>query len=304
MVGWDTFYTCAMSITAEMAGMIDSRRDTPSGNVLEDTLEAMEVLPLHFKRNCKMIRELDVHSTKANREVLELQRSVLGRLRQQRKTPSQQVIVEEEQDLRKLARIQELYYELYSHSLEKQAVAQQSSSLLSRHLARLEDDCASLEAELRAKGALSEAAHCAPGDEVAARPNIQENLWLLSSVVRYVADGSDQYEVCDIENRTQRLLLPVQQCVNVPSTDEAASTSGRGISKGDRVIALYPDTTSFYFATVMSVPRGRGCAGALNVTVMVQFDDDHDETGVIPNRPCPAKYVLQLVETDDSWLDS
>ena len=43
--------------------MIDSRRDAPSGNVLEDTLESWEVMPLHFKRNCKMIRELDVHST-------------------------------------------------------------------------------------------------------------------------------------------------------------------------------------------------------------------------------------------------
>lgn len=283
--------------------MIDSRRDAPSGNVLEDTLESWEVMPLHFKRNCKMIRELDVHSTKANKEVLDLQRSLLGRLRQQRKASSGKVVVEDEQDLRKLARVQELYYTLYSHSLEKQALAQQSSSLLSRHLARLQEDCATLEADLRAKGALSEAGHCGPGDEVAARPNVQENLWLLSSVVRYVADGSDQYEVCDIENRTQRLLLPVHQCVIVPSTDEAASTSGRGISKGDRVIALYPDTTSFYFATVMSVPRGRGCAGALDAVVMVQFDDDHDETGVIPNRPCPAKYVLQLVETDDSWLD-
>ena len=59
--------------------MIDSRRDAPSGNVLEDTLESWEVMPLHFKRNCKMIRELDVHSTKANKEVLDLQRSLLGR---------------------------------------------------------------------------------------------------------------------------------------------------------------------------------------------------------------------------------
>jgi hypothetical protein len=49
-----------------------------------------------------------------------------------------------------------------------------------------------------------------------------------------------------------------------------------------RVVALYPDTTTFYLA-IVSVASKRG-SGTGTQQVSVQFDDDQDDTGVIPHR--------------------
>jgi Ca2+/Na+ antiporter len=54
---------------------------------------------------------------------------------------------------------------------------------------------------------------------------------------------------------------------------------------GDRVIAIYPNTTSFYSSTVVVAPR----QSAARVTV--KFDDDEDESGTIPEHRIARRYV-------------
>ena len=62
------------------------------------------------------------------------------------------------------------------------------------------------------------------------------------------------------------------------------------LSKGDEVFAVYPDTTSFYQATVVQAPRKT--AGAAGQFVMVNFVDDSDEYGVTHDKAVPLKHVM------------
>jgi len=66
------------------------------------------------------------------------------------------------------------------------------------------------------------------------------------------------------------------------------------------VFAVYPDTTSFYQASVVSVPRkttgaaaAAGGAGASGAFVMVNFVDDSDEFGVTHDKAVPMKHVIR-----------
>ena len=63
------------------------------------------------------------------------------------------------------------------------------------------------------------------------------------------------------------------------------------LSKGDVVFAVYPDTTAFYQASVVQAPRKTAGTSTINF-VMVNFVDDHDEHGNIPNRPVPIQHVM------------
>jgi len=58
-------------------------------------------------------------------------------------------------------------------------------------------------------------------------------------------------------------------------------------------MAVYPDTTSFYEATVAKPAKIDLKSGAGGV-VEVNFKDDHDEFGIIPERPVFLHQVLLL----------
>ena len=58
------------------------------------------------------------------------------------------------------------------------------------------------------------------------------------------------------------------------------------LQRGDAVFAVYPDTTSFYQASVVQAPRKVGAGEAF---VMVNFVDDADEQGVY--APCHLREV-------------
>ena len=63
---------------------------------------------------------------------------------------------------------------------------------------------------------------------------------------------------------------------------------GAKFSRGEEVLAVYPDTTSFYPAQVAQAKKGV-------VGVHVQFDgDDIDGFGLVPVRIIPVKYVIRM----------
>ena len=73
----------------------------------------------------------------------------------------------------------------------------------------------------------------------------------------------------------------------------SANGEGARLTKGEEVLAVYPDTTSFYTATVTQPPRRGGAAGP--TCCCVQFVDDADETGITPDRQVPLRYVIRPV---------
>lgn len=64
----------------------------------------------------------------------------------------------------------------------------------------------------------------------------------------------------------------------------------KNLSRGDVVLAVYPDTTSFYQAMVSQVPRKVGGGGSF---VMVQFIDDSDEHGITHEKAVLMQHVMR-----------
>lgn len=59
------------------------------------------------------------------------------------------------------------------------------------------------------------------------------------------------------------------------------------LSKGDSVYAVYPDTTSFYPATVVQSTTQRKAP-----VVLVHFVDDADEFGVTHDKAVPLQLIM------------
>lgn len=78
-------------------------------------------------------------------------------------------------------------------------------------------------------------------------------------------------------------VLPEAQVVILGGVDRVA--------KGESIYAVYPDTTSFYQATVVQIPK-KSPNGEL--CCMVHFKDDGDEHGVTHEKPVLMKHVMRL----------
>eukprot|EP00573_Skeletonema_grethae_P007137 CAMPEP_0201696086 /NCGR_PEP_ID=MMETSP0578-20130828/7854_1 /ASSEMBLY_ACC=CAM_ASM_000663 /TAXON_ID=267565 /ORGANISM="Skeletonema grethea, Strain CCMP 1804" /LENGTH=342 /DNA_ID=CAMNT_0048182027 /DNA_START=1 /DNA_END=1029 /DNA_ORIENTATION=- len=63
---------------------------------------------------------------------------------------------------------------------------------------------------------------------------------------------------------------------------------GKRLRKGSRVYAIYPKTTTFYCATVIDCTTY--CRNQDDV-IVVEFDDDEDDSGIVPQRHIPARFV-------------
>ena len=63
----------------------------------------------------------------------------------------------------------------------------------------------------------------------------------------------------------------------------------RNLSRGDVIFAVYPDTTSFYQATVVQAPRKASGGSSF---VMVHFVDDSDEHGVTHEKAVLTNQIM------------
>lgn len=71
------------------------------------------------------------------------------------------------------------------------------------------------------------------------------------------------------------------------------------LNKGETIYAVYPDTTSFYQATVVvSTNKKQSASNAQQQQqlqkpyVMVQFVDDADEFGITHDKAVPIQHVM------------
>lgn len=108
------------------------------------------------------------------------------------------------------------------------------------------------------------------GAEALVASSIAEKFMMLGRVICYHAD-SGQYDILDVDD-SKKYLLPERQVIVLDLIE-----SQRKLCKAETVFALYPDTTSFYPATVSAAPR-RSAMGA-EPSVIVQFNGDEDLTG-------------------------
>lgn len=124
-----------------------------------------------------------------------------------------------------------------------------------------------------------------PGEQVAAKVlrSHEDGGWILANVLDF--DFHTQtFEVQDEDDITRIATLPV---CDVRRLDDTAVH----FRKNDKVLAVFPDTTSFYRGVIVKNPKPPSTNSA-NWEVIVRFDDDEDESGRAPPRRIPARFVI------------
>jgi SAGA-associated factor 29 len=130
-----------------------------------------------------------------------------------------------------------------------------------------------------------------PGEQVAAKvTRTDENgSWILASVQRFYAD-TETYDVQDEDDTSKLIRLPWTHVMRLSSGTEGVFT------KLKDCMAIFPETTSFYRATVSKSPVWKIDRGGLPMVkeIIVKFEDDEDAQGRTPHRRVPARYVIPI----------
>ena len=133
------------------------------------------------------------------------------------------------------------------------------------------------------------------GDQVAAKvTRTDENgSWILAYVLRYYPD-SETYDVQDEDDTSKLIRLPWNHVMRLSTGQEG------WLDKGSKVMAIFPETTSFYRAIVSKHPvwtdgKQDGDEGKPRVKeIILKFEDDEDQDGKTPHRRVPSRYVIPL----------
>ena len=78
---------------------------------------------------------------------------------------------------------------------------------------------------------------------------------------------------------------------NLPESQVVVLGGVDRLSRGDIIYAVYPDTTSFYQATVVQPPKKIGGGDPF---VMVHFKDDGDEHGITHDKAVSMQHVMRV----------
>jgi len=129
------------------------------------------------------------------------------------------------------------------------------------------------------------------GEQIAAHVNNNgEDGYILGNVLDY--DSNLQtYEIQDEDDVNRVLYLNYS---DVKRLEDSAAH----LRRGDQVVAVFPETTSFYRAIVAKNPKppqhGNG-----GWDVVCRFEDDEDHTGKAPPRKVPGRFVLRRQDIND-----
>lgn len=138
----------------------------------------------------------------------------------------------------------------------------------------------------------------APGDKVAARisgeaSDIYESLVILASVVRPL--DRNRYEIEDEDPGDESEPNPIRKHYKLHRTKITPLPKDfqahKIMSKGSIVLAMFPDTTTFYPATVEKVPTS-----ANQPYYSLKFEND-EEDGKTPLRKVKFNFVIALPTT-------
>jgi SAGA-associated factor 29 len=112
--------------------------------------------------------------------------------------------------------------------------------------------------------------------------------WILGNVLEFDSN-THFYEIQDEDDVSRVMSL---YFLDVKRLDDSASY----LRRGDEVLAVFPETTSFYRAVVAKNPKFT--SGSSPSDVIVRFEDDEDATGKAPARRIPARFVLRRSDVE------
>ncbi|KAG2057723.1 hypothetical protein BDR06DRAFT_980753 [Suillus hirtellus] len=118
-----------------------------------------------------------------------------------------------------------------------------------------------------------------------------DETWILAVITKCINQDKNRYEVQDVEpqedgqpgqcyNTTLRAIIPLPD-PNASPTSAAHLNAYQEFPAGSTVMALYPDTSCFYRAEVISPPRDVPGRGVTTKTIasyyQLKFEDDDDQ---------------------------
>ncbi len=129
------------------------------------------------------------------------------------------------------------------------------------------------------------------GEQVAAKvlQTGENGSWILANVLDYDSN-TRTYELQDEDDLNRIIYLNFTE---VKRLEDGTSH----LHRGDAVLAVFPETTSFYAATVAKNPRPPQ-HGNSGWDLVVRFEDDEDESGRAPPRRVPGRFVLRRSDVE------
>ena len=272
-----------------------------TGSILEEFVDSLLPLPFDLKRYLALLRDLDEKRHEDAKQLQVLQDLYLTGVRAalagagDNLDVAKRTAIVDAHDPDSLAEIVKLRKRLELNSEEKISVAMQLRDMGDLYSKRLETDLLALEALLREQGQLAEHS-VSVGKLVAACTSGSggEELWILARVEEYSPAQPDRCAVKDADSDAS-YVVPTKNVVVLEEHEDVASARDRLPPKGRLVMAMYPDTTSFYRAVLTQAPfRAGPSEGALlqnKVVCVVQFPR---RRGPRDRRPATADHVHHL----------
>eukprot|EP00048_Salpingoeca_helianthica_P004509 m.77686 g.77686 ORF g.77686 m.77686 type:complete len:274 (-) comp13220_c0_seq3:47-868(-) len=115
----------------------------------------------------------------------------------------------------------------------------------------------------------------------------EEEPWILAVVVRTEKDKCIVEDFVVDDEKAERHTLPVKSVVPLPLSSPAVCSADTLHAAGAPVLAMYPQTTCFYRATVHRLPEKP------DGTYQLHFNDDDFEDGRVRYQDVPIKFVVQ-----------
>mmetsp|Transcript_8577 Transcript_8577/g.12453 ORF Transcript_8577/g.12453 Transcript_8577/m.12453 type:complete len:287 (+) Transcript_8577:79-939(+) len=272
---------------------------------LESVIESISsTLPNDIRRNLELLRQLDESTADVVENLKQAEDAYVKRAQRTMlnyplpphvipegggNDPASAAIIPTTEELQalvedpvELARIAQLRRDARQLIDEKVAVAEQTHSVVEGLVGRLDRDIAEFETLLKGAGEF-ETTGAKPNDLAAIQVSTSSpDSWILAKVISHDTE-TGMYNLSDEDVESNKIFhLPESQVVVLGGVER--------LSRGDIIFAVYPDTTSFYQATVVQAPRKVQGGSSF---VMVNFQDDGDEHGVTHDKAVLMKHVMR-----------
>jgi len=110
--------------------------------------------------------------------------------------------------------------------------------------------------------------------------------------VRQFYSDSEAYDVHDEDDPSKLIRLPWNNVMRLSRGNEGH------FNKGTHIMAIFPETTTFYQAVVSKQPVlwKNSSSGYQPIVkeLIVKFEDDEDDQGCTPHRRIHGRYVIPL----------
>lgn len=261
---------------------------------LEDFFQSVELLPNDVRRDFELMREHDKEFLDGLRDLKESEANFLNKLkrkRQENSGNSNNSLTEGDSELvNEFEFITNTYNRVKHRSSQKSSLAINMLKDLEKFIRKLDSDLVFFETELRGCGEFEQLAKgLEPGSEVAVKVSSSSSTFevILGRIIFFHSDIG-VYDVADSDD-SKRYQVSDK---NVILLD--LSTSVTKLSKGEEVLAVYPDTTSFYPAMVIQASKRN--AHFTENSVTVQFHGDLNELGQIPSFLISLDHIVRIRE--------